>query len=229
MVKLVIVRHGQSIWNLENRFTGWADVPLSKNGIEEAKKAGIKLRDFKFDVAFTSELIRAQITLFEILNINNNENKFFKIHEQNKDRYDKYLIANPEMNYLKFFVSESLNERDYGELEGLNKEETALKYGEEQVHIWRRSFDIAPPKGESLKDTYKRTIPYFKQVVEKELKIGKNVIIAAHGNSLRSIMKYIEKISDEDIVKVELPTATPVVYELDEKLKVINKEILSEK
>ena len=225
-VKLVILRHGESIWNLENRFTGWADVPLSKNGINEAKKAAIKLRDLKFDIAFTSELIRAQMTLFEVLNINNNENKFFRIHNINKKRYGKYLQKHPEMNYLKLFISEKLNERDYGDLEGLNKKETALKYGEEQVHIWRRSFDIAPPNGESLKDTYKRTIPYFKKNIEKELKLGNNIIITAHGNSLRSIMKYIEKLSDEEIVKVELPTATPVIYTLNENLKIITKEIL---
>lgn len=223
---LIIIRHGQSIWNLENRFTGWADIPLSKKGINEAKKAGKKLINYKFDLAYTSELIRAQMTLFEILNINNNENKYFKIHSDDKKRYDKYLLKNKEEKYMKIFFAQELNERDYGALEGLNKEETAKKYGKEQVHIWRRSYDVAPPKGESLKDTYKRTIPYFKKNIKKELEKGKTILISAHGNSLRAIIKYIEKISDRDINSVELGTATPIVYKFNNKNEIDKKIVL---
>lgn len=226
MVKLVLIRHGQSVWNLENRFTGWADVALSKKGILEAKNAGRKLKDFKFDAAYTSELMRAQMTLFEILNINNNDNKFFKAHLKDSVRYNKFFRKQKELNYIKLTLAEQLNERDYGDLEGLNKLDTAKKFGDEQVHIWRRSYDVAPPGGECLKDTYKRAVPYYKKVIEKDLKKNKNVIIAAHGNSLRAIIKYIEKISDKDIVNLEIKTGTPLVFDFDENLNVISKTIL---
>ncbi len=226
MVKLVLIRHGQSIWNLENRFTGWADIPLSENGIIEAKNAGIKLKNFKFDVAYTSELMRAQMTLFEILDLNDNENKFFKIHSSNSSKYNKFLLNHSEMNYLKLYLAEELNERHYGDLEGLNKEDTAKKFGEEQVHIWRRSYDVAPPGGECLKDTYERAVPYYKENIEVNLRNNEDVIIVAHGNSLRSIIKYIEDISDEDILNVELKTGTPIIYDFDNNLKIVSKEIL---
>lgn len=227
MAKLILIRHGQSIWNKENRFSGWADVPLSKKGIKEAKEAGKKLQKMKFDVAYTSELIRAQLTLFEVLEINNNDNKFFRIHDEHGGRYNKFLRKHAdEMNYLKVHVSPALNERDYGDLEGLNKDETKKKFGEEQVHIWRRSYKTQPPGGESLEDTYKRTIPYFKKKVEKDLKEGKNVIIAAHGNSLRAVLKYIDKVPDKEINKVEISTGQPIIYNFDKELKVISKRTL---
>ncbi len=226
MVKLTLIRHGQSIWNLENRFTGWGDIPLTKKGIREAKIAGKKLKDEHFDIVFTSELIRAQMTCFEVLNINNNNNKFFKFHKNKGENYSRYLKNHSELNYTPLFVYEELNERDYGDLEGLNKAETAKKFGDEQVHEWRRSYATAPPGGESLKDTYKRTIPFYKKVIEKELIKKKNILISAHGNSLRSIIKYIEKISDEDIPSLELKTGVPIIYEFDDNLKIKSKKVL---
>ncbi len=226
MVKLTLIRHGQSIWNLENRFTGWGDIPLTKKGIREAKIAGKKLKDEHFDIVFTSELIRAQMTCFEVLNINNNNNKFFKFHKNKGENYSRYLKNHSELNYTPLFVYEELNERDYGDLEGLNKAETAKKFGDEQVHEWRRSYATAPPGGESLKDTYKRTIPFYKKVIEKELIKKKNILISAHGNSLRSIIKYIEKISDENIPSLELKTGVPIIYEFDDNLKIKSKKVL---
>lgn len=226
MAKLVLVRHGQSIWNLENRFTGWVDIPLSKKGILEAKDAGKLLKNYKFDVAFTSELIRAQQTIIEILDINDNDNKFFKIHNVHARRYSRYLKAHPEMNYMKLYVAEELNERDYGDLEGLNKDDMRKKFGDEQVHIWRRSFDVAPPGGECLKDTMKRTLPYFKKKIVPELKSGKNVLVVAHGNSLRSIVKFLEKISNKEIPNYELGTGVPIVYDFDKLGKLKSKKVL---
>ncbi len=230
MGKLILIRHGQSVWNLENRFTGWIDVSLSKKGIEEAKKAGEILKDIKFDMAFTSNLMRAQETLFEILNLNLKSSKFIKIHDEKSNHlnwYSNILEAVIDENEIKVKSSELLNERYYGDLQGLNKDETKKKYGEEQVHIWRRSFDIAPPNGESLKDTYNRTIPYFNEEIAKELKLGKNIIIAAHGNSLRSIIMEIEKLSGDEIMKIELETGIPIEYDLDENLNILNKRILN--
>lgn len=225
MVKLVLIRHGQSIWNLENRFTGWADVPLSSQGIKQAQKAGELLKKYSFPITFTSELMRAQETLFEILNINENENKFFRIHEIHKEKYNRFLSSHPEFAYTKIYVSESLNERDYGDLEGKNKDDAREEFGDEQVHIWRRSYDVAPPRGECLKDTAKRTLPYLKKTILPVLHQG-NVLIAAHGNSLRSIIMELEQLSAEEILNVEIPTGTPIVYELDENLKILSKEVL---
>ena len=227
-MKLVLLRHGQSEWNKLNLFTGWKDVDLSEKGIEEAKSAGRKLKEagIEFDIAYTSYLKRAIKTL---------------------------NLALEEMDclYLKTVKTWRLNERHYGALQGLNKKETAEKYGDEQVHIWRRSFDIAPPlmdkddensahrdrkyrdfpqdvipDGESLKLTMERTLPFFMDQIGPSLISGKNVLVAAHGNSLRSITKYIENISDEDITSVEIATGEPIVYTLDENLKIIKKEIL---
>lgn len=191
MSKLILIRHGQSEWNLQNRFTGWKNVELTPKGIEEAHAAAAQLKNEKIDIAFTSELKRAQHTLDIIL----------------KDNHWDLPIT-------KNFA---LNERSYGSLEGLNKAETAQKYGDEQVHIWRRSYDVAPPDGESLKDTYNRSVPYFKKEILPELLKGKNVLVAAHGNSLRSIIMYLERLSPEQIVKRELATGAPVIYDIDEK------------
>ncbi|MFW5704327.1 MAG: 2,3-bisphosphoglycerate-dependent phosphoglycerate mutase [Nanoarchaeota archaeon] len=220
MVKLILVRHGQSIWNLENRFTGWADIPLSAKGIKEAKKAGKLLHKERFDIAFTSELLRAQQTMIEILDINDNDNKFFKIHSINKARYNRYLSKHPEFKYLEVHVNEALNERDYGNLEGLNKDETRKKYGAEKVHLWRRSYDVPPPGGECLKDTAERTIPYYKKEILKQLKGGKNVLVTAHGNSLRALIMFLEKMTPEQILEFELPTGVPRVYEFDKNMKI---------
>jgi 2,3-bisphosphoglycerate-dependent phosphoglycerate mutase len=186
---LVLIRHGQSLWNAENRFTGWTDIDLSKKGENEAEEAGKKLENITFDVVHTSALMRAQRTAEIII-------------QHNKISKD-----------IPTYKDERLNERHYGSLQGLNKTETAEKYGAEQVHIWRRSFDISPPDGESLKTTAERTLPYFKDDIVKHLDEGKNILISAHGNSLRAIVMYIENISKEDIVKLEIQTGVPRTYE----------------
>lgn len=220
MYKLVLIRHGESVWNKENRFTGWKDVDLSEKGKEEARAAGALLRaeGFTFDEAYTSVLKRAIRTLWIIL-----------------DEMDLMWI--PETK------SWLLNERHYGALQGLNKAETAMQYGEEQVLIWRRSFDIPPaaleetderwlgkdprycsiepgkfPRTECLKDTVARVLPYYRSEIEPKIKAGKRILIAAHGNSLRALVKYFDHISDEDIVHRNIPTGIPLVYELDENL-----------
>lgn len=201
MAQLVIIRHGQSQWNLENRFTGWVDVDLSPKGIEEANKAGEILKGYKFDAAFTSSLQRAQKTLNTIL--------------ESTGQTDIPVTKN-----------EALNERMYGDLQGLDKAETAEKYGDEQVHIWRRSYDVPPPNGESLKDTEARVIPYYKEQIEPLLKEGKNIIISAHGNSLRALIMYLENLTPEEILKKELGTARPIIYDLDENAKVLKAQAL---
>jgi 2,3-bisphosphoglycerate-dependent phosphoglycerate mutase len=201
MATLVIVRHGQSEWNLENRFTGWVDVDLSPKGIAEAREAGKKLSNFRFDAAFSSVLQRANKTLDAILEQNGQSN----LHVER---------------------NEALNERMYGDLQGMNKDEARKEFGEEQVHQWRRSYDIAPPGGESLKTTGDRTLPYFDSQIAPLLKAGKSIIIAAHGNSLRALVKHLEKLTPEEILAVEIPTGTPIVYELNEDLSVRKKTIL---
>lgn len=201
MATLVLLRHGQSQWNLENKFTGWVDVPLTAEGAEEARRAGEKLKGFKFDVAYTSVLQRAQKTLEIALDV---------IGQQN----------------LPIHKDQALNERHYGDLQGLDKAETAAKFGDEQVKIWRRSYDVPPPGGESLKDTADRTLPYFEKHILEELRQGKNVLIAAHGNSLRSIVMDLEKLTKEEVLELNLDTGVPIVYELDDSLDIVKKEIL---
>lgn len=197
MATLIIFRHGQSEWNLENKFTGWVDVDLSPKGIEEAKSAGAKLNGYTFDYAFASALKRAQNTLTIALEAAK--------HKPLKPTYDQ-----------------ALNERMYGDLQGLNKADTVAKFGEDQVKIWRRSYDIAPPNGESLKDTASRVIPYFEKEIAPKLKEGKNVVIAAHGNSLRALIMYLEKMTPEQILEFEIGTAVPRMYELDKDLNVLS-------
>lgn len=226
MGKLILIRHGQSIWNLQNRFAGWADVSLSKKGILEAKRAAIKLKNIKFDGAYTSNLLRAQETLFEILNKNLYCNHYIRVHEDESKWYSHYKHTKEDDLDLKVYSSEALNERYYGDLQGLNKDETRKKFGEKLVQIWRRSFNIAPPGGNSLAVTYKRTIPYFKTHIEPRLKKGETIIVAAHGNSLRSIIKYIENVSDDKISEIELGTAIPYIYTFDKNMKIKKKEIL---
>jgi len=224
MSKLVLVRHGQSQWNLENRFTGWVDVPLSAKGIDEAVAAGKKLKDVKFDLIFVSHMWRALQTmnyiLFELV-----DDRTPIIHHEDQRIYDWEHHTGDEKTELPIFQSVDLAERYYGDLQGLNKDETRAKYGNEQVHLWRRSYDINPPNGESLKDTCDRTIPYYKKHILPELKTGKNVLIVAHGNSLRSITKYVENISDEEIPNHEIPTGVPIVYTFDEQINVIDKQL----
>ncbi|AYZ35780.1 2,3-bisphosphoglycerate-dependent phosphoglycerate mutase [Chryseobacterium indologenes] len=195
MTKLFLVRHGQSLWNLENRFTGWQDIDITEAGIEEAKKAGIALKGEKIDVAFTSALIRAQHTLSIILD------------EMGKPN-------------IPVIMDKALNERSYGNLEGLNKAETALKYGDDQVRTWRRSFDVVPPGGESLKITYSRVIPYYEMHILPLLKKGENVLIVAHGNSLRALIIYLENLSPEEILEREIATGIPLTYIFDENFHI---------
>lgn len=227
-MKLILLRHGESVWNKENRFTGWTDVDLSSKGVEEAINAGkiMKNNNITFDVAFSSVLLRAKRTLDLVLK---------------------------EMNVnVPVYYSYRLNERHYGALQGLNKDETRKKYGEEQVHIWRRSYDVRPPMltiddsrypgndplykdlskdelplTECLKDTLERVLPYYNNEIKNHLLKGENVLIVAHGNSIRSIIKYIENISDEDIMSVEIPTGVPYIYELDNELNIVGKTILN--
>lgn len=228
--KLVLVRHGQSSWNKENRFTGWKDVDLTEQGLAEARRAGELLDEagFEFDMAYTSVLKRAIRTLWNIL-----------------DKMD--LMWLPVIRHWR------LNERHYGALQGLNKAETAEKYGDEQVLIWRRSYDTPPPKmerdderyagrqrvyqslsedeiplSESLKDTVARFVPYFESEILPQIKAGKQVLIVAHGNSLRALVKYLDNVSDEEIVKLNIPTGIPLVYELDDQFKAIRSYYLGD-
>ena len=223
MIKLVLVRHGQSIWNLENRFTGWTDVELSEQGIKEAKEAGIALKEqgFTFDVAYTSFLKRANDTL-------------------------KYILEELDEENIPVKYSWRLNERHYGALQGLNKDDTRKKYGDEQVHICRRSANVRPPEleitderypgndpkykdldkseiptTENLTDTIKRVIDYWNTDIKKDILDNKKVIIAAHGNSLRGLMKYLDNLSDEEVMNLEIETGNPICYELDDNLKPI--------
>lgn len=228
--ELVLIRHGESEWNKLNLFTGWTDVELSEKGKEEATNGGKLLKEagFHFDVAYTSYLKRA-------------------IHTLNR------VLEAMDQEYIPVYKTYKLNERHYGALQGLNKAETAEKFGEEQVKIWRRSYDIQPPaleptdprnpalqdayKGvakeelpltECLKDTVARVVPYFEEVIKKDMIDGKKIIVAAHGNSLRALVKYLENISDEDIINLNIPTGVPLVYELDENFKVLSKRYLGD-
>ncbi|MDR0800408.1 MAG: 2,3-diphosphoglycerate-dependent phosphoglycerate mutase [Endomicrobium sp.] len=230
MHKVVLIRHGESVWNKENRFTGWSDVDLSEKGNEEALKAGEQLKKdgFTFDLAYTSVLKRAIKTLWNVLNT-------------------------MDLLWVPVIKNWRLNERHYGALQGLNKAETAAKYGEEQVKVWRRSYDTPPmaldenderypgketrysglskneiPLTECLKDTVARVVPYWEKEIAPKIKAGKKIIIAAHGNSLRALVKYLDNISDNDIVSLNIPTAMPLVYELDENLKPVKNYYLGD-
>ena len=230
MKQLVLIRHGESTWNKENRFTGWVDVPLSEKGLEEAKAAGqaLKKAGFGFDLAFTSVLRRAITTLWNVM-----------------DQMDLLWIP-VQKNWR-------LNERHYGSLQGLNKAETAAKHGEDQVKIWRRSYDIPPPAlslddprhprfdpryadldpaqlpaAESLKDTLARVLPFWESRIVPELRAGKNVLIVAHGNSLRALVKMLDMMSERDIVEFNIPTGIPMLYELDEQIQPISRRFLGD-
>ena len=231
MIKLVLVRHGQSIWNLENRFTGWTDVPLSDQGVKEAQEAGMVLKEkgFTFDLAFTSVLKRAEDTL-------------------------DYILKEMDLSNIEIRHSWRLNERHYGALQGLNKDETKKKYGEEQVKLWRRSADVRPPAltkederypghdpkykdlteeelptTENLIDTIHRVITYWNSDIKQELEQGKQVIIVAHGNSLRGLMKYLDNMSDEEVMNLEIETGNPICYELNDDLTPIRHYYLKQR
>lgn len=200
---LVLVRHGQSDWNLKNLFTGWKDPDLTEKGVSEAIAAGKKLNemDMKFDVAFTSELTRAQRTCQMILD----------------------GVGQSDLTTIR---DQALNERDYGDLSGLNKDDARKKWGEEQVHIWRRSYDIPPPGGESLKDTAARTLPYFITDILPRVMAGQNVLVAAHGNSLRSLVMVLDRLSREEILNVNIATGVPTIYKLNADTSIASKETL---
>ena len=231
MIKFVLVRHGQSIWNLENRFTGWTDVPLSEKGVKEAQEAGMVLKEkgFTFDLAFTSVLKRAEDTL-------------------------DYILKEMDLSDIEIRHSWRLNERHYGALQGLNKDDTKKKYGEEQVKLWRRSADVRPPAltkederypghdpkykdltkeelptTENLIDTIHRVITYWNTDIKQELEQGKQVIIVAHGNSLRGLMKYLDHMSDEEVMNLEIETGNPICYELNDDLTPIRHYYLKQR
>jgi len=201
MPQLVLLRHGESQWNLENRFTGWVDVPLSLRGIQEAKNAGEKLLPYKFDRAFTSVLARANETL-------------------------RLVLDTIGQTGIPIEKDKALNERMYGELQGLNKVETAKKYGDEQVKIWRRSYDVRPPGGESLKDTAERVLPYYECVIKPYLLKGETILVAAHGNSLRALVMELEQLSREQVLELNIPTGAPLLYELNETGKILDRRYL---
>lgn len=225
--KMVLVRHGQSQWNLENRFTGWVDVPLSEKGREEATSAGRKLRDIRFDTIYVSHLMRAIQTLHYIL-LELSDTRIPIVYHEEKRIHDWEHYSGEKEKEIPVYQSVDLAERYYGDLQGLNKAETMKKYGDAQVRLWRRSYDINPPNGESLKDTCDRTIPYYKNHILPKLQEGKNVLVVAHGNSLRSITKYVENISDTEIPTVEIPTGVPIIYTFDSQMKLQKKELLSQ-
>lgn len=212
---LVLVRHGQSRWNLVQKFTGWVDVSLSEQGIKESLQVAEGLKNLDIDVAFTSQLERAQQTLAFILAKQKKTGIF--LHKEKKQFDWSNHPKQFEEDEIPIHSSNSLNERYYGDLQGKSKEKMRKKYGEEKVFLWRRSYDVRPPNGESLKDVYERTIPFFKKNIFPELKKGKNVIISAHGNSLRSIIKYLDNISDEDIPNLELHTGKFITYKFNKK------------
>ncbi len=200
MSTLVLVRHGQSLWNMQNRFTGWVDVPLTAKGEAEARRGGELLAGRTFDVAYTSVLQRAMHTCDLLM--------------------ESAGITAPIIR------NQALNERAYGDLEGLDKAETAAQYGDEQVHIWRRSYDIPPPNGESLKDTAARTLPFFDRAIMGDLRHGRDVLVVAHGNSNRSIVMQLDKLTQDEVLGLNLATGVPLVYEIDEAGEVTSKQIL---
>jgi len=216
MNSLVLLRHGQSMWNLKNVFTGWVDVPLSSKGIIEAQEAGKEIANIKFNSIFTSVQVRAIETAMIAMTSNNDDRTPVIIHKNGRMK-DNTGIYDTKMrnSIIPVYSDEHLNERYYGELQGLNKADTILKYGEEQVHKWRRSYDVKPPKGESLEDTALRTIPFFEKEILAKLKKGENILVSAHGNSLRSIVMYIEKLTKEEVIKLEIPTGKPLVYKFE--------------
>lgn len=199
MAKLVLVRHGESLWNLENRFTGWVDVPLTEKGRAEARRAAELLVGLSFQVAYTSVLIRAEETL--------------------------EIMLNTLGQQVPVIRDVALNERHYGDLQGLNKAETAGRYGDEQVKLWRRSYDVAPPGGESLEMTSKRTLPFFDRAIMGDIRLNKNVLVSAHGNSIRSIVMKLDQLNKQQVLELNLDTGIPLVYEIGTDGRVLSKEV----
>jgi len=224
MAKLFLLRHIKSQWNEENRFTGWMDVPLAEGETYKAKELADKIFQFQIDKIYTSPLFRNQDTVARIFEYGNIKYPVFIHLDGGKMQKWTHYIDISE-NDVSVFVTEKLNERYYGKLQGESKEEMIKKYGAEKVRLWRRSYNVAPPGGESLKDVMKRTIPFYKKYVEKDLKEGKNILIVASHNSLRAIVKYIEKISDDDIIDVEIDYGGLISYELNKSLDIVKKTI----
>ncbi len=217
MAKLILLRHGASLWNELNIFTGWVDIPLSQKGIEESLAAGKKIADIPIDWIFVSSLSRAQQTATLAMSVHKGGRVPRVLHpgEGNLEKWAQIYSKETEAQTIPTTIAWELNERMYGELQGMNKDEMRAKFGADQVHIWRRSYDVAPPKGESLKMTAERAIPYFEKEIISKLKEGKNVLVSAHGNSLRAIIKDIDGLSDEAVVKLEIPTGVPIIYTYD--------------
>ncbi|MBU6460471.1 MAG: 2,3-bisphosphoglycerate-dependent phosphoglycerate mutase [Proteobacteria bacterium] len=225
--RLILVRHGQSIWNRQNRFTGWVDVSLSPTGILEAEKAGDLLKDYAIDAVYTSALLRAQNTAYEILKRNQYAQQYIRIQDSANPWYQQVVPTEEPDQELYVHVSEQLNERHYGDLQGMNKTTASELYGKEQLHLWRRSYDIPPPQGESLKMTAERVLPYYHASIEPELKKGKTLLICAHGNSLRALVMFIEKLSPEQIMVHTLATGVPYIYHFNTELNLVDKETLA--
>lgn len=214
MGKLILLRHGASVWNELNLFTGWVDIPLSAKGIQESLAAGQAIAQIPIDVIFVSSLIRAQETAMLAMSVHEGKKVPYVLHP-NQGKLEEWAeIYSQETKEMcvPVIVAWQLNERMYGELQGMNKQEMRNKFGDEQVHLWRRSFDIAPPGGESLKMTSERSIPYFKEMIVPYLKKGRNVFVSAHGNSLRSIVMHLDQLPPEEVVKLEIPTGLPLIY-----------------
>lgn len=231
MANLILIRHGQSAWNALNKFTGWVDVPLSHVGLEEAAQAAQKLKTYAIDVCYTSMLIRAIQTALVCLVESEavlQRGKCPVIHHNADDPdwhgWDAHE-GNPEEE-IPVFTAQALDERFYGDLQGLNKAETAVKYGNEQVRLWRRSYSVRPPGGESLEDTVARTVPFFRERILTHVTQGDHVLVSAHGNSLRSIIMFLENISASEIPGLELATGIPIVYDINSQGQILSKTIL---
>ncbi|KVH99548.1 uncharacterized protein LOC112514506 [Cynara cardunculus var. scolymus] len=216
---LILIRHGESLWNEKNLFTGCVDVPLTKKGVEEAVEAGKRISNIPVDMIYTSALIRAQMTAMLAMTQHRRKKVPIVLHNESEQAksWSRVFSEETERQCIPVVTAWQLNERMYGELQGLNKQETADKYGKEQVHEWRRSYDIPPPNGESLEMCAERAVAYFKQQIEPQLQAGKNVMIAAHGNSLRSIIMYLDKLTSQEVISLELATGIPMLYIVKEE------------
>lgn len=214
MARLILLRHGQSEWNKKNLFTGWIDIPLSEEGIEEALSAGREVQEIPIDLIYTSTLIRGIMTAMLVMTVHHSKKVPVILHpgEGRLEEWSKCYDASSEADLIPVIKAWQLNERMYGELQGKNKQKTREQYGDEQVKIWRRSFATPPPNGESLKMTAERTLPYFDEEIVPHLKEGKNILISAHGNSLRSIVMELDQLSEDQVLQFEIPTGHPIIY-----------------
>jgi 2,3-bisphosphoglycerate-dependent phosphoglycerate mutase len=219
MAKLIMMRHGESEWNKLNQFTGWVDIPLSQKGIEEALEGGKKFKDIPIDIIIMTTLIRSQMTAMLAMSQHHLGKVPLILHpgEGNLEDWGKINNLEAEASCIPVIRCWELNERMYGELQGLNKSETAKIYGAEQVKTWRRSFSIAPPNGESLQMTAERSVPYFQEKIIPLLHVGKNVFVSAHGNSLRSIIMLLDNLSKEEVISLEIPTGKPIIYNYQDR------------